>query len=145
MASTDLLLEPDHLARVRALHPGAVGYGVVQGFTHQTRGEIRRMEKRGEVVALERFARLDKRTNLITIPYVRMKERSTVRREQAIRIGVMAGSGLMFLTAVAWLAWESRYVIGAAVGMMAVLALAFWLMPHFVRGCPGLHCQGCKG
>lgn len=102
------------------------------------------MEQRGEIIAIHRFAVENRMTGRITIPYVRMKERSQVRREQAIRIGVLGAAGLMFLTAVAWLAWESRYVIMIAAGMTALGALAFWLLPHFARGCPCFGCR-CRG
>lgn len=145
MTSTDVAVRPDYLVRVQALYPGAVGIGRIEGFRHQVGGEVRRMEKSGEIIAVHRFAKRDLQSGIVAIPYVRMKERSTVRREQAIRIGVFAGSALLFLTAVAWLAWQSRYVIMVAAGMAATMALLAWLLPHLVRGCPGIHCRGCRG
>lgn len=145
MTSTDIMIQPDRLLRTQALYPGAIGIGKITGFYHQARGEIRRMEKRGEVIAVRRFARLDELSGIVEIPYVRMKERGQVRREQGIRVGVFAGSALIFLTAVAWLTWESRYVIMFAAGMAAILALLIRILPHLIRGCPGIHCAGCGG
>ena len=69
---------------------------------------------------------------------------SPARRRR--RIGLTAAAAV---SALAWLIWESRYVIGTvllAVLSLAVLAGAAALLRSNHRAlCPGLHCAGCKG
>jgi hypothetical protein len=143
MSSTELMLPAERLRRVQRLYPGAIGQGWAHGLKYQTRGEVRRMERTGEIIAVHRFAK--ELNGQVSIPYVRMKTRAQVHREQAKRVALMAGAGTLFLAAVAWMAWDARYVIATAAG----LALASWLLirlvPHWTNGCPGLHCPGCKG
>lgn len=138
-ASTDL----EMLSRLQRLYPGALGVGRAHGQQHPLRAALARAERRGELIPLRHLARLDPRTGQVSIPYVRMKTRTQVRRMQWIRIGSMSVGGVVFLAGLGWLAWESRYIIGAAAGLLAVVGLSVWLAPHWRQGCPGLHCTGC--
>lgn len=144
MTSTDVVLDGERLARVRRLYPGAIGQGWAHGLKYQTRGEVRRMEKRGEIIAVHRFAK-ESVPGRVVIPYVRMKTRAQVRREQARRVAVLSGAGLFFLGTVTWLAWDARYALGTLAGLMLTGTLVVRLVPHWRQGCSGLHCPGCKG
>lgn len=137
--------ELETLSRLQRLYPGALGIGRVNGPHHALRAALAKAERRGELIPLRHLARLDSRTGQVSIPYVRMKTRAQVRRMQLIRIGSMSVGAAAFLAGFGWLAWESRYVIGAAAGLLAVIGLSVWLAPHWKRGCPGLHCTGCQG
>lgn len=143
MSSTDIVLPADRLARVRRLYPGAICTGTVTGTRHLVTAEVRKMERRGEIIAMERFAR-DLRGGVRVIPYVRLIERGVIRRRQALNLGALTLAGVLVATGVGWLVWESRYVlmiVAAAAGVVSAVLLA----PHLRRGCLGIHCSGCRG
>lgn len=139
MPGTDLM----PVERLRRVQPGTAQVGSITGTLNLVKAEVRRMEQRGEVTAYRQFARLDRRTGVLEIPYVRLRTRASVRRERILLTSGLALAGASFLAVVVWLAWESRYVIGAVLGIAATIMLVFWLAPHWTRGCPGLHCQCC--
>lgn len=141
MPGTDLM----PVERLRRVQPGAAQVESIRGTLNLVKAEVRKMEQRGEVTAYRQFARLDRRTGVLEIPYVRLRTRASVRREQVLTRLALSGAGIFFLAVVAWLAWESRYVIGAVLAIAATIMLVFWLAPHWTRGCPGMHCQGCRG
>jgi hypothetical protein len=145
MSSTDLVVAPDHLRRVRVLYPNAVGIGRVRGYRHQATGERQRMAKRGEVAPQWRFARRNERTGIVTIPYVRLKELAQVRREVAIRVGAMVFGAAVFLAGVAYALWTIRMLLLTAAGTVLGLTVLLWFLSHWRNGCPGLHCNGCHG
>jgi hypothetical protein len=97
------------------------------------------------MIGLRRFERIDRRTGQTCIPYVRLKTLEQVRREQLTRAALLAGVGLLAVSALAWLAWQARYEIAAAAGMTAAGLLFLLVWPHWSRGCSGLHCSGCRG
>lgn len=138
MAGTEL----DRLARI---YPGAIGRGVIEGSPHIVRSELRRWERRGEVIGLWHHGRIERKTGVTRIPYVRLKTRQEVARKHAVRVGALIGGGVLFAGSVFWAAWQVRYLIVGATGMFALVMLGFWLAPHWSRGCPGLHCSGCRG
>lgn len=144
MPSTDIALPADRLARVRRLYPGAICTGTVTGTRHLVISEVRKMERRGEIIAMERFAR-DLRGGVRVIPYVRLIERGVIRRRQALNLGALTLAGVLVATGVGWLVWESRYVLMIIVGGLMTLTGAVLLAPHLRRGCLGIHCSGCRG
>jgi hypothetical protein len=142
--STDLEVLPAYLVRVRALYPGAVGVGRITGSRHLVRAEVRKMEKRGEIVSVRRFARRIESGEL-EIPYVRLKTVEQVRRGQRIKVTAVAAAGLCVATGAGWLLWESRTVIVPLAGVLAGVLMVAWISLHWSNGCSGIHCQGCRG
>lgn len=69
---------------------------------------------------------------------------SPVRRRS---YAALAAAGT--LSALAWLVWESRYVIGmvllAALSLAVLAGAVSLLRPGHRAFCPGLHCAGCDG
>lgn len=103
------------------------------------------MERRGEIVAYRQYARLDRRSGVLEVPFVRLRSRVSVRRRRTLTAAMMTVTALALLSFTAWLAWESRYVIMAGTAILAGVMLLLWLAPHWGRGCPGMHCRGCGG
>ncbi len=62
---------------------------------------------------------------------------------------VFAAAGVVLVGGAGWLLWMSRYIILAAVGTAAVVALVSLLALKSAAGhrplCPGIHCPGCPG
>lgn len=144
MPGTDLRLAPAYLPRLRELYPGAIDVGRVRGSRHTVKAEVRRMEKRGEIVAVERFAR-QVRPGVLEIPYVRLKTLEQVRRERQLKFGALVLGGLTAAYGVGWLVWESRYALELlALALLAGGALLY-LSLHWSNGCSGIHCSGCRG
>jgi len=58
-------------------------------------------------------------------------------------------TGAAAVSALAWMVWEARYVIGTtllvAVSLLLLAGAATLLRPNHRALCPGLHCAGCKG
>lgn len=145
MTSTDLVVAPDYLRRIQVLYPKAVGIGRARGYRHQVTGELQRMAKRGEVAPQWRFAKRNERTGIVTIPYVRLKELTQVRREARIKIAALSTGALVFLAGVGYMLWTIRETLMIATGGTLGLVTLLWLGSHWTRGCPGLHCTGCRG
>ncbi len=146
MPSTDLTMPAELMIRLRRIEPDGIGIGKITGTNqHLVRAELRRMERRGEVRGHYGAARVDPRTGTIEIPYVRLRTRAQIRARRAAWVAGSALAGVSVVFGLGWLAWESRYVIGAVLGAAALLIVASWLAPHWTRGCPGLHCAGCRG
>lgn len=109
----------------------------------QARAQLRVMQKRGEI-AYAYGAHIDKATGEYVVSYVRIREpRSRAPLYVAavtVPMATVAGIGIML--------WHARYVILAAVGIVAgvlfLAGLANLLRGHRVT-CPGLHCEGCRG
>jgi hypothetical protein len=144
MPSTDLDITQEYLVRIRRIYPAAIGTGHITGSRHMVRAEVRRMEKRGEIVSVRRFAR-EIAPGVLEIPYVRLKTRGAVRKSQAVRIGLFALAGLGVATGAGYLIWESRVAIVTFAGALAAGAALLYLSLHWRNGCPGIHCQGCGG
>ena len=141
MASTSI----ERLTRLQRIYPGAIGQGVIEGSQHAVRRELKIWERRGEVIGLRRFEQVNRRAGTTRIPYVRLKTQAQVRRERLVRTLPLAATGMLFLGAVCWVAWEARYVVLSVAGMMTLGAAALRFAPHWRRGCTGLHCPGCRG
>lgn len=133
------------LTRLRELYPGAIERGVARGTRYRLPAEVRRMERRGEIIALHRFTRMDARTGQMMIPYVRMKARRQVTARRAVLIGAGLACGVLVLTGVGWLLWQSRRELLAGALLLGLVTGSVWLAPHWGRGCSGLHCSGCRG
>lgn len=112
---------------------------------HAVRSGLRARERRGELIPLWHMERFDRRTGVTRIPYVRVKTIEQVRRERILRAASLAGLGLAVTGAAIWAMWQVRYLLGAAAGCAALLAMVAILAPHWGRGCTGLHCSGCRG
>lgn len=145
MPGTDLDIHSSYLTRVQALYPGAVGIGRISGSRHVVVAQKNKMVKTGEIIAIERFARVDNRAGLIEIPYVRMKTHEQVRRERRARAAAVVAGGLMLAVAVGWLLWQAREAIVLACVAVMVIPGALYLCSHWRNGCSGIHCSGCKG
>lgn len=143
--STHEIMPAERLARLQRVYPGAISYGQVEGTRHLTLAEVRKMEKRGEIKALRRFARRNEITGQVTIPYVRYKTVEQVRKEQIIKVSAVTGAGIAAAYGVGWLLWESRWILLAAGVATALIVFLAWLAPHWSRGCAGIHCPGCQG
>ncbi len=137
------------------LHDGAsvvelddgVRRGVLTSVTGQRarywelRARLNVMVRRGEIgQEMIEVAGRDK----ITVYAVRLKPfRSPWRRRAAIALTVAAS-----LSALAWMIWDARYVIMAALAALAALFVVITAIMYAGThrlGCPGLHCAGCKG
>lgn len=145
MPSADVEVRPQVLAQIQRRFPRAIGYGRATGPRHGLGREVARMERRGEIEQIRSLAKLDRRTGVLTIPYVRYKTPGQVRREQALKVGAVALVGSLAALGVGWLVWESRFALMALGAATAGIVLLAWLAPHWSRGCPGMHCPGCKG
>lgn len=143
MSSTDVQVMPAYMARVRKLYPGAVGVGRVTVLRNR-RAELRKLERRGEIVCIERFTK-EVRPGVLEVPYVQLKERSQVRREQALKAGVALLAGTAAAYGIGWLIWESRFVIMLLAAALAGSAGLAYLSLHWRNGCSGIHCAGCWG
>lgn len=144
MPSRELQPIPAHLARLRELYPAAVGYETISGSYHRVRAEVARMEKRGEIVPLLRFAR-ERTPGVLEVPYVRLKSVEQVRRSRRARIGAVIGGALLTAAVWGWLIWESRRVLELLAVIFALAAAGAYLSLHWRNGCTGLHCSGCRG
>lgn len=144
---TDLVVasnKPGTMERIRRAYPAAQGYGRARGARFQVIRDLKIQERRGNMVPVWRFAK-EIRPGVIDVPVVIMRTTTQVRTRK-IRNGVLlAGVVVGAVVGVGALVWASRYVIGAAAGMTAVLFLWFRLASHWTRGCSGLHCTGCRG
>lgn len=145
MSSTDLEIDASRLARLQRIFPGAVGQGWAHGLLHQTRGEVKRLERRGEVLALWRFERINRRAGLTRIPYVRLVTRAQVRRKFWVRASVLGASGGLLLAGVTAAAWRDRYALLAVLLLAGIGGTLVRFGGHWRRGCPGVHCSGCRG
>lgn len=144
MPGTDLQLAPAYLPRLRVLYPGAIDVGRVRGSRHTVKAQVHRMEKRGEIVAVEQFTK-EIRPGVLEIPYVRMKTVEQVRRAQWLKVGALGLGALVTAYGVGWLVWESRYVIALFAVAVMFGAAALYLSLHWSNGCSGIHCSGCRG
>lgn len=142
MSSTDLVVTPAYLMRVRRLYPKAVGIGRADGYRHQVTTELRRMEKAGEVIPVWRFARRDDRTGLVTIPYIRVREWEDVQRARRVRIAAMSTGALVFLGAVGYMIWSVRELLLAAAGATLAVSLLFLAVSKLRHSGGGAHCPG---
>lgn len=144
MAGAELQVRPAYMSRIEKLYPGALDVGRITGTRHLVTAKVRAMQKSGEIIAVQRFAK-EIRPGVLEIPYVRMKTREQVRRAQAIKIGGLALGGLGAAYGFGWLVWQSRYVIGLFI-MLALLGLGLYGGSlHWSNGCSGIHCSGCRG
>lgn len=144
MASTDLQLAPAYLPRLRRLYPGAIDVGRVRGSRHTVKALVHRMEKRGEIVAVERFTR-EIRPGVLEIPYVRLKTVEQVRRIRRLKVGAFGLGALATAYGAGWLVWESRFVIALFAAVALAGGVLLYLSLHWSNGCSGIHCSGCRG
>lgn len=144
MAGTDVQMRPAYLSRIQKLYPGAVDVGRVTGTRHRVTAKVRTMEKRGEIIAVQRFAK-EIRPGVLEIPYVRMKTREQIRRGQLVKGGALLLGGLGAAYGAGWLVWESRYALELLAGALLAGSGLLYLSLHWSNGCSGIHCQGCRG
>lgn len=141
--NTDLDVRPAYLSRIQKLYPGAVDVGRITGTRHLVKNQVRTMEKRGEIIAMQRFAK-EIRPGVLEIPYVRMKTREQVRRGQMVKGGALLLASLGVTYGAGWLVWESRYVLALLAGALLAGAGVLYLSLHWSNGCSGIHCSGCR-
>lgn len=144
MSHKEIEVTPEYLTRVRQLYPTAVGVGRISGSRHMVAAEVRRMEGRGEIISIRRFSR-EPRPGVLEIPFVRLRTTRQVLRGQRIRIGLVAGGGLLLAAGVGYLFWESRMIIFSVILGGPVLAFLLLSARHWGNGCSGIHCAGCGG
>lgn len=115
------------------------------GPQHTLRAHLRKQERAGEIQVGWQHASLNPRSGQLTVPYVRLKTRSAVRRQHVIRWTVFGASSAMAVTGALYALWTIRIFILStlALALLAVLVLRF--LPHLSRGCSGIHCSGCQG
>lgn len=135
---------PARLMRWQQLFPDALGVEQIRGSRYTVPEQIRKMQRRGEVIPLWRFTRQDGRE--MTVPLVRLKTRRRVRVERAVKVGLVAGAGFAVAYGIGWALWQARFLIlGGAVLLLSATLGILVLAGHWSRGCPGLHCRGCGG
>lgn len=131
-----------------AEHPMNIGYMV--GPNYQLQREARLMQKRGEVKLLGGPHRLPGlKPGEVAIMYTRLMSRKAAKMRLLRRRLILWGSVFgVYGLSMAWLVWESRYLL-MQVGGFALLLAAVWIVFRIVTGhratCPGLHCKGCRG
>lgn len=144
MAGAELQVRPAYMSRIEKLYPGALDVGRITGTRHLVTAKVHAMQKSGEIIAVERFAK-EIRPGVLEIPYVRMKTREQVRRAQAIKIGGLALGGLGAAYGFGWLVYQSRMALLLLAGAGLAAAVLLYLSLHWSNGCPGIHCSGCRG
>lgn len=120
-------------------------FSTASGPQHTLRAELRRQERRGEIQVGWQHASLDYRSGQLSVPYVRLKARSAIRRQVAIRWTVFGVSSAMAVTGALYALWTIRIFILITFGLAAAAVLLLRFLPHLSRGCSGIHCSGCQG
>lgn len=115
------------------------------GPQHTLRAHLRKQERAGEIQVGWQHASLNPRSGQLTVPYVRLKSASVIRRERTLRWTALWVGALALLTGVLYALWTIRVLIVSAVLLLGIAALVLRFLPHLSRGCSGLHCSGCRG
>jgi hypothetical protein len=105
------------------IHPEAfVPICVAHGPKWSLRADLQKQEKRGDIEVLWLEER--EKFGYVTIPYVRKRSLTEVRRRRAARRASYAGSALLSLAGIGWALYDARHVIAAAVLALAGVAAA---------------------
>lgn len=120
-------------------------FSTASGPQHTLRAELRRQERRGEIQVGWQHADLDLHSGRLSVPYVRLKARSVIRRRVMVRWTVFGVSSTMAVAGALYALWTVRIFILSTLGLAALAVLLLRFLPHLSRGCSGIHCSGCRG
>jgi hypothetical protein len=131
------------LERAPSLTPGSLWparYARPLAFEHHLRAKVGEMKRRGEIDPRPHSIYYRREGDEIVAYVLRMKP-PPKRMPRVVAWLVTIGVSVF---GVAWLLWESRYVILA---LLFAAAGIWWAATRATHSgaCPGLHCSGCRG
>jgi hypothetical protein len=119
--------------------------GTAVGQQHMLTARLRKMEKAGEIQVGWQHKTIDPRSGKLTVPYIRLKSLTAVKRERIIRWTVFWVSAAMAIGGALYALWTIRMFILTTLSLAGVAILVLRFLPHLSRGCSGIHCSGCRG
>jgi hypothetical protein len=144
MGKSLVLSAPAEGSSLKQRWPDAAGFGYAEGWRWQLQRELKIRERRGEIIPMwwrEEY----RRGGIYYVPVVFLKTPGQIRLDKLRRAGHVVIPATVALAGVGWLVWEARYAIGALLLLLTAGALCGLALPHWSRGCTGIHCPGCRG
>lgn len=129
----------------RELAAGGPIVSYAMGPQHMLTARLRKMEKAGEIQVGWQHKTIDPRSGKLTVPYIRLKSLTAVKRERIIRWTVFWVSAAMAISGALYALWTIRMFILTTLALAGAAILVLRFLPHLSRGCSGIHCSGCRG